>query len=75
MWESKREKDGISVAGIQEVTLGMSSAVLRKSGTPRHADRYLSIVTSERSVDMEFSTPEQPRAVKKALEYVAEFQH
>ena len=47
-WKGKQGTQGIELAAVTEVLSGIQTDVLRKSGKPQHAERYLSLVLPER---------------------------
>ena len=51
-WKGKQGTQGIELAAVTEVLSGIQTDVLRKSGKPQHAERYLSLVLPDRSLDL-----------------------
>ena len=58
LWESKKSEI-MPVAAVTEITKGQTTAVLKKSGKAASAALYLSLVASDRSLDLEFPTEER----------------
>ena len=55
-WTKKRaqsQQGSVPIAEISDVTVGLATAVLARHGVPERADRYLSIVTRFRTLDVE----------------------
>ena len=55
-WTKKRaqsQQGSVPIAEISDVTVGLATAVLARHGAPERADRYLSIVTRFRTLDVE----------------------
>ena len=55
-WTKKRaqsQQGSVPIAEIADVTVGLATAVLARHGVPERADRYLSIVTRFRTLDVE----------------------
>ena len=68
-WKGKRASiQGIELASVAQVAHGMETEVLRRTGKADKADCYLSLVTSDRSLDLCFETPVDRELWESTLE-------
>jgi hypothetical protein len=66
--DPQKSKDFIRLLDVTDIVVGMSTDVLKKNGRPKMIDRYLSLVTAERTVDIETDTMAQVRGgVERAM--------
>jgi ACT domain-containing protein len=55
-WKGKAGNTGVDLADVSHVTKGLSSDILRSKGNTEHENRYLSLFSIGRSVDLYFDT-------------------
>lgn len=57
-WKGKHGTQGIELASVESVSRGMRTDVFRRVGKSEKENLYLSLVLSDRSLDLEFEDPE-----------------
>lgn len=55
-WKGKAGNTGVDLADVSHVTKGLSSDILKSKGNEEHENRYLSLFSIGRSVDLYFDT-------------------
>jgi len=55
-WKGKAGNTGVDLSDVSNVTKGLFSDILKTKGNKEHADRYLSLFSIGRSVDLYFET-------------------
>ena len=59
-WKGKRTSiQGVELASVIRISRGRDTDVLRRTGKVKDSDRYLSLVTQDRSLDLCFDDEEQ----------------
>eukprot|EP00935_MAST-01C_sp_MAST-1C-sp1_P002344 g2344.t1 len=65
-----KEKGEMALAEIQGVQTGQSTAVLQRSGQPQRAGLYLSLMTADRSLDLELGSIVQREQLERLMGYL-----
>jgi hypothetical protein len=65
-------KSEIALSDVTSVLTGLSTAVLQRSGHSQRANQYLSLVTAERSLDLEFESEGQRDKLRQVLDTLLE---
>jgi curved DNA-binding protein CbpA len=55
----REEMKGVRISDIHEITRGITTEVFEKTGKPRKQSRYFSIITTERTLDLECESKER----------------
>lgn len=74
-WRGKFGNQGVDLGDVNRIVVGIKTEVLKRTGNVSKTDHYLSLISTGRSVDLYFDTPDERNDFRVLLDCLIEKEH